>query len=280
MTKVEISQQMPSVWNNQKRTNSIKSSLCIKSKGKPVDIKKIQEIACKNSIQVSKADVKANGDVYVDMPSNENREKLLPLLDEDTFAVNEIVKLRSKQPTISILSVESFLSKEDFIGRVKRQNPEIKELIDQGSKFEIVFVKEPRESKSHSKNEYYLVVARVSEDIRKVMKMTGDRVYIDLVAHRVIDRYFVKRCNKCQEFGHYEKNCSNNVCFAYCRQNHKSTDCNQVEDGDVEHYECVNCKRENKPYVGHSSLWHKCPSFVEQQKKVKKSIPYYAQKND
>ncbi len=215
------------------------------------------------------------------MPSNENREKLLPLLDEDTFAVNEIVKLRSKQPTISILSVESFLSKEDFIGRVKRQNPEIKELIDQGSKFEIVFVKEPRESKSHSKNEYYLVVARVSEDIRKVMKMTGDRVYIDLVAHRVIDRYFVKRCNKCQEFGHYElKNCSNNVCCAYCRQNHKSTDFNQVEDGDVEHYECVNCKRENKPYVGHSSLWHKCPSFVEQQKKVKKSIPYYAQKND
>ena len=91
-----------SAWTNQNLTNSMKASLCIKSKGNTVNIKYIKEIACANSIQVSKADVKENGDVYVDMPSHENREKLLPLLDDDSFAQNEIIKLKSKLQTISI----------------------------------------------------------------------------------------------------------------------------------------------------------------------------------
>ena len=149
-------------------------------------------------------------------PSNDNRERLLPLLEDETFAQNEIVTLKSKLPSVSILNVESFDSKEEFIEKVKNQNPEIKELMEQGSEFSIVFAKEPRESGSNGKKEYYQVVARVSEDIRKVMKSSGNKVYVDLVAHRVVDRFFVKRCNKCQEFGHYEKDCSKNVCCGYC----------------------------------------------------------------
>ena len=94
--------ELPPAWTNKNRTNSMKASLCIKSKGNTVNIKYIKEIACANSIQVSKADVKENGDVYVDMPSHENREKLLPLLDDDSFAQNEIIKLKSKLQTISI----------------------------------------------------------------------------------------------------------------------------------------------------------------------------------
>ena len=95
----------PSPWKNQKRTREMKASLCIKSKGTPVDMNKIQEIASSNSIQISKANVKDNGDVYVDMPSNENREKLHSLLENETFAENEVVKLKSKLPTISVLGV-------------------------------------------------------------------------------------------------------------------------------------------------------------------------------
>ena len=144
----------------------MKASLCIKSKGNTVDIKRIKEIACANSIQVSKADVKENGDVYMDMPSHENREKLLPLLEGDTFAQNEIVKLKSKLPTISILNVEDFSSKEEFVEKIQQQNPEIKRLIAEGSEFSIVYTKEPRKSDDNSKKEYHQVVARVSEEIR------------------------------------------------------------------------------------------------------------------
>ena len=271
--------EKPSVWKNQTRTSSMKASLCIKSKGKAVDIDKIKEIARANSIQVSKADVKDNGDVYVDMPSHENREKLLPLLDGDTFAQNEIVTLKSKLPTISILSVEDFSCKEEFVDKVKQQNPEIKRLIAEGSEFSIVYAKEPRKSGDSSKKEYHQVVARVSEEVRRVIKESGNKVFVDLIAHRVVDRFFVRRCNKCQEYGHYEKDCVKPECCGYCQQRHKSSDCNQVNSGDTKNYQCINCKKEGKPHIGHSSLWHKCPSFVEQQKKVKKSIPYYASKN-
>ena len=271
--------ELQTAWANKNRTNSMKASLCIKSKGNTVDIKKIKEIACANSIQVSKADVKENGDVYVDMPSHENREKLLPLLEGDTFAQNEIVKLKSKLPTISILNVEDFSSKEEFVEKIQQQNPEIKRLIAEGSEFSIVYTKEPRKSDDNSKKEYYQVVARVSEEIRRAIKASGNKVFVDLIAHRVVDRFFVRRCNKCQGYGHYEKDCNKPQCCGYCQQSHKSSDCDQVNSSDTKNYQCVNCKKEGKSHIGHSSLWHKCPSFVEQQNKIKKSIPYYASKN-
>ena len=176
-------------WSNQSRVQKMKASLCIKSNGVPVDMNKVQEIAASNSIQVSKTVVKDNGDVFVDLQTEENREKLTPLLEDETFAGNEVVMIKSKLPTISIRSVSNFTSKEDFIEKVKRQNPHISERIDNGSEFSIVYYKKPNnaENENEGTNNYYQVVARVSEDIRKVIKMNNDKIYMDLVAHHVFD---------------------------------------------------------------------------------------------
>ena len=76
----------------------MKASLCSKINRVPVNIEKVQEIVAANSIQVSKTVAKDNGDVYVDLPSKENREKLTPLLNDDTFARNEVVDIKSKFP--------------------------------------------------------------------------------------------------------------------------------------------------------------------------------------
>ena len=149
-------------WSNPSRVERMKASFCIKSNGVPVNIDKVQEIATSNSIQVTKSVVKENGDVYVDLPSTENREKLIPLLTDDTFARNEIVNIKSKLPTVSILDVSSFTSKETFLEKVKRQNPLIKEKIESGSEFSIVFSKKPRDDVSDRRKKYFQVVARVS----------------------------------------------------------------------------------------------------------------------
>ena len=101
---------------------------------------------------------------------------------------------------------------------------------------------------------------------------------MDLVALRGVDRFYVKRCNKCQKFGHYEKDCSEDACCGYCKGNHLSKDCVDVEEGDFCNYKCINCERGEKDSVGHSAHWHKCPTYLDLQKKVKKSIPFY-QKN-
>ena len=276
---VQKEKEAEGAWNDRKRTNEMRTSLCIKSNGTPVNMKRIEEIATNNSIQISKTNTKENGDVYVDMPSSDNRERLIPLLEEESFAQNEVVKLKSKQPSITILGVEKLSSKEEFMDNVKKQNPKIREMIEQGSEFSIVFAKEARENEDRTKKSFCQVVARVSEDLRKMLKSTGDRIYIGLVSHRIVDRFFVKRCNKCQGFGHYENECPNETCCGYCQKNHKSSECDEKEEGDHESYECINCKKANKPHVGHSSLWHKCPCFLEQQKKVKQTIPYYTPKN-
>ena len=139
--------------------------------------------------------------------------------------------------------------------------------------------KQKNREREDNRKSYCQVVVRVSEDVRKMLKSRGDRIYVGVGAHKLVDRFFVKRCTKCQEFGHYESDCENETCCGYCQKNHKSSECTEVEEGDYANYSCVNCKKSGTAEVGHSSLWHKCPSFLEQQKKVKKTIPYYGTKN-
>ena len=92
---------------------------------------------------MTKADVKQNGDVFVELPSEENCQKLIPLLDSNTFEQNEVVTLKHKLPTITILGVKDFTSKEDFLVRLKKQNPQLEEKLDQESEFSIVYCRKP-----------------------------------------------------------------------------------------------------------------------------------------
>ena len=228
----ELPEEADTVWKNKDRVQEMKTSLCIKgNNGVPVDLKKVQEIATANCIQVTKADVKPNGDVFVDLPSQENRQKLIPLLDSDTFEQNEVVTLKHKLPTITILGVKDFTSKEDFRERLKKQNPQLEGKLDQESDFSIVYCRKPRD---HEENRGHQVVARVSEEVRKIIKNGNNRIYMDLLALKVVDRFYIIRCNKCQKFGHYEQDCSSRKgCCGFCTQEHKSEDCDQVEEGDL-----------------------------------------------
>ena len=225
---------------------------------------------------MTKTSTKDNGDVFIELPSNENCQKLIPLLDTNTFEQNEVVQMKSKLPTITILGVKEYTSKEDFIEKLKKQNPLLTDKLDQDNEFSIIYCRKPREMENGKANQ---VVARVSDEVRKIIKNCDNKLYIDLEALRVVDRFYIKRCNNCQQFGHYEKDCSNEVRCGYCTNQHKSGDCDQVEEGDFEKYQCMNCKTAGKQHVGHSTHWHKCPTLLEQQKKIKKGIPYYNQKN-
>ena len=50
---------------------------------------RVKEVVTSNGVQVSKASVNhKTGDLYVDLPSTEEREKLVPLLREETLPEN------------------------------------------------------------------------------------------------------------------------------------------------------------------------------------------------
>ena len=122
-----------------------------------------------------------------------------------------------------------------------------------------------------------VIVARISEDIRECLKANNDRVYIGFTACRVFDRFYVKSCASCHRFGHYHAECDSKPCCGYCGdEDHSSQQCPIHQQKDPAKYKCVNCEQLGKKSAGHSSRWHSCPSYIEQQKKMMMNIPYYA----
>ena len=185
----------PSAWENTSRTNEMKKTmkkftLCIKSnEGSQVDAEKIKNIVTANGIKVSKASVnKKNNDMYVDLPSEEQRQKLIPLLSEKVIPNNKIVNVKQKCPTISIRGVENFISEEELLARINDQNTEIKEKLENGSQFSVVYTKEQRQHDTDEDGETkeFQVVARVSDDIRSIIKANGDKIFLGFKSLRVL----------------------------------------------------------------------------------------------
>ena len=279
-------------WKNRERLNKIKQvndsvTVCIKNDGAEINLRKMKEVVTSHSIQVSKTSVnQKTGDVYVQLPSNEQREKLVPLLsEEEAVQGNTIFNVKTKCPAITIRNVDEFVSDDDFIEKVRAQNPLIKEKLDNGSEFSIVFKKE--HNVNYGKNGLVLdrvekafnIVARVSDDIREALKAANDKLYIGFTSHKVTDRFYVKSCAACHRFGHYHKDCTTTACCGYCgSESHESKHCPVHQDKLQANYKCVNCEDAGKKCDGHSSHWHKCPVYLEQQKKVMNNIPYYAKK--
>ena len=239
----------------------------------------VKNLANVNHIQVNNTITKENGDVIVNMPTIESQEKFLPILNSGQLTGNVTVKVPKKLPTISIGNITEFDNPELFIEKVKAQNPKIKEKIENGSHFEIIHTRKPTDL-STTGSKFIQVIARVSEDIRSAIKVNGDKIFTDLVSHKVLDRFYIRRCNKCQRYGHYQNTCSNSECCAYCKSaEHKSSECPLKIASQISQYKCVNCEESGKDAMGHSAHWSKCPHYISLQNKLKESMPFYATKN-
>ena len=157
--------------------------------------------------------------------------------------------------------------------RLVQQNAKIHNLIKSGSVFDFIFLKEPS-----TKYPTYQAVARVSADIRNAIKSCGDKIYIGLMACRVTDRFYVKRCNTCQGFGHYsnahdsEKGKTKVVC-GYCSEEHQSKECTKVNNH--RSHKCTNCTKLGKNGSGHSTFYYRCPAYLAEQNRLKSTINYY-----
>ena len=109
-----------SAWLNKNRTEEMKKSMkvtmCIKSnQGVAVDLNRVKEIITTHGVQVTKASVdKKSGDLYVNFPSEENREKLFPLSEEEQFPGNKVINLKKRYPTISIRGVSDYDTEDEF----------------------------------------------------------------------------------------------------------------------------------------------------------------------
>ena len=175
-------------------------------------------------------------------------------------------------PSIALLGVTDEHKSEEIIHMIKLQNAAIGSLVEAGSHISVVYTKKPSESQK-----FHQVVLRVSPEIRRVIKNNRNKIHMGDKVHTVVDRFHVKRCNTCQQFGHYADRCSpaNRETCGYCAENtHLSTNCPHKSESHV-NYKCINCEKQSlNPSTGHSTFWSKCPAYLEQQKKHKRTIGY------
>lgn len=276
---VSNSGNVNSVWSDVNRTQHVKSSLVMKpvagdsAKTLP-DLTKLKDIAVKNRIQVSNIGKSKTGNTFIHCSSAADRDKLQPLLAE-SYNNREILPLEEKLPHITIVDIlkateTEEVTKDAVLSQIQDQNPHIAQLIDSGEEFKVLFIK----SNATSPDKFSVVV-KLSCKIRDSIRSNRNRVFIGITSCRVYDRFFVKRCNKCQEFGHYKNNCTKQDVCGYCGGNHPSEGCSLKISPDPTKLKCANCKANNLECSGHSTFWPKCPSYIIAQKKLKSTIPYF-----
>ena len=133
------------------------------------------------------------------------------------------------------------------------KNSTIKRLIDNGSIFEILFIKEDR-----LKPNLCFAVAKVDKSIYNEIRSLKYQLYIDFSRCKVSNRFHLPQCYNCQKFGHTRDRCptNNTIVCRFCTSNHDSKTCQHK--GNVENYKCANCGS------NHSSTYVKCPVIQSQ----------------
>ena len=258
-------------WSNPNAVQQLRASLVIKpnTSEDKLDMKELSKIAVENNVQVSKIGVSTKGNTFIHCASVKARDRLEEKVKELTGHTAH--SLSDKEPSISLVGLTEELTKSELMEQIREQNPVMKTLTDAGETFAILFIKKPTDRYKH-----YQVIARVSPRIRDAIKSNWNRLYIGIQAIKVYDRFYVKRCNKCNQFGHYAKDCNNQkVCGVCCSEDHESQGCPNKDTTDMTTVKCINCRKRGLEENGHKASWFKCPAYIEAQKKVRGTIPYY-----
>lgn len=72
----------------------------------------------------------------------------------------------------------------------------------------------------------------------------------------------IKKCSNCQELGHYSGNCRKDAKCNVCGQNHKTQDCNTMEE------HCINCEKQGSKDLAHKANSKNCHFFINYKKAV------------
>ena len=258
--------------------NKLRSSFLVKTKPDKQKLTKddIRKVIVDNKLPVNSVGESKKGNYFIHCPSVETRDELQKKFSElDTQIVHPLM---DKEPTISIVGItEPFTDKVELTKRIMEMNPKVKTLNDDGQTFVILFMRAPNGPYTN-----FQVVARVGPKIRDVIRANYNRLYVGCELVRIYDRFHVKRCNKYNEFGHFIKDCqkSSGACGTCAGEDHESKDCRKKDSTDVGDLNCINCKRAGQQYNGHRATSFKCPAYIQAQKKIKGTIPYYdSQKN-
>ena len=265
-------EKQSNIWNNAERLSTVKAkpaeSVLIINKSPDSEIDKTNKVLVENTVIENKIPVKKsfkslNGNLVVVCDSAESRETL----KNQVTAANRGIEMRTPneiRPVVSIVGLTKSYGKEEVIELLK-QNYFLSQFAANNDIEEHIKVLTVKPLKGNP--DVYQAFVRVSKVVRQGFKTYNDKVTMGITNCKVYDQFQVKRCNNCQGFGHFYKNCPNpqiSIC-AKCGENHATKDC------ESETVHCVNCAKAELE-CEHRSDDIKCPTLHQQQEKLKTNL--------
>ena len=212
-------------------------------------------IACKDSYR------NKNNNLMIVCETKESRDALNEILTNSNQNISTSTPERN-QTKISIVGLHREYTKEEILDMVVRQNDFVRKFAmvnNMEDHFRVLTVRPTKNAV-----DVFQVFASVSTILRDGIKEFKDKLSIGLTSCRVYDQYYVKRCYKCQNFGHHSRECNEteDTC-AKCSGNHATNTCMSSNK------KCINCVRHGSDSLNHHAFDTKCPIMMKQQDSVK-----------
>ena len=249
-------------WQNTSRVTIMKNSL----EGS-VNLEQLEKRIVSDQIQVTGSKRNQKGDVIITCPNSTAASKIKDLATE-VLPGHTVSDPLITYSWVNVVGFETNHAPDAVFELLVKSNPVFDCLkgksIDEAKDFLIVKAVKP----CIKTPTLYRALIKVSNTMRRIIKMDNDRLRIGIYMCKVYDQApLIKRCNKCQKFGHWVAQCSlqNGVACAKCGSTqHETLNCNSTATKN-----CINCHRAGivQFHPPHTSDSTSCPCFIDYRKR-------------
>ena len=270
----EIANKQQNLWADRERLENVKapppkSVLVVKKVDdealSQANQKVVQEAIMENDLSMIESYKNKAGDITVVCETEEVRNQLKDLVTSK----NEDIMIstpREIRHAATIVGLPQEYDKEEVLEMLVKQNGYIRKFamnnkIDDHIRVHIVKPLKNNENR-------YQIFCDLSSVLREGFHQYNDKLTLGLSSCKVYDRYNVKRCYNCQNFGHIAKDCPTKetpVC-GKCSEEHNTIDCQTPNP------RCINCVRNNCEDLHHPTSSIQCPSLVKEREQLKKKL--------
>ena len=192
----------------------------------------------------------------------------------------EIKDVESLLPMVNVVGFDEEPDEDEFLEGLTSLNKSIREAVNQDKSTGVTNSIKFLVSKRLKQNEQcFRVNLRVSNNVRMAIEKQGNRIYTYQGSKKIYDPLYIKRCFKCQSFGHISSNCqaTQPVCGT-CAGQHETKACEDyhkaLDPPTTATLCCSNCRKAGLT-TEHSAFSQECPCYQKEQKKLINATPFY-----
>ena len=182
---------------------------------------------------------------------------------EESFPDHTVKIQKPSKSIVRIVGFKNGYNSEEFLQQLFDRNPSLSSF-NTPENYEVISIKPIIRDATT-----FQAAVKISLPFRKAIHDLKDRIVISFFKCIVYDQLNANRCNKCQRFGHFARDCKNHACCAKCNGDHETKSCSQSDNSPSK---CANCVRANKPTHNHRADESACPCYVAEHNKRKESF--------